>query len=79
MDIRRKNLGTKLVGITRFLCIRYSALMLSLCYVNAERSCQKLFAYFKTEDFNLEDTERSGRPVEADDDILEKLIEMNPR
>ena len=37
------------------------------------RTCQKWFAKFKVEEFNLSDQERPGRPVEANDTLLEEL------
>ena len=43
------------------------------------RTCQKWFAKFKVEEFNLSDQERPGRPVEANDTLLEELIQEGPR
>ena len=44
-----------------------------------ERSCYYWFARFKAGDFDLNNKERSGRPLEADDDALEQLLEEDPR
>ena len=44
-----------------------------------ERTCRYWFARFKTGDYDLNDKERSGRPVEADDELLEELLEEDPR
>ena len=43
------------------------------------RTCQNWFAEFKSGDFNLNDKERSGRPVEVNDDLLQELLEEDPR
>ena len=43
------------------------------------RTCQNWFNRFTSGDFDLNDKERSGRPVEADDDRLEELLEEDPR
>jgi len=40
---------------------------------------RKWFARFKTDDFNLEDQERPGRPSTTDEDQIKTLIENNPR
>jgi len=40
-----------------------------------ERNCRNWFARFKTGDFDLNDKERSGRPVEADYDLLDELLD----
>ena len=38
-------------------------------------TCQKWFAKFHAGDFSLDNTSRSGRPVEIDSDQIETLIE----
>ena len=47
--------------------------------VSDKRTCQRWFDRFRSEDFDLNDKERSGRPVEADDNRLEELLEEDPR
>ena len=42
-----------------------------------DRTCQKWFARFRAGDFSLDDAPQSGRPVEADGDQIETLIENN--
>ena len=44
-----------------------------------DRTCQNWFARFKTGDFDLNDKERSGRQVVADDALLEELLNEDPR
>ena len=46
-------------------------------YVN-ERTCRRWFAKFRSEDFTLEDDDRTGRPVEFDYMLLETALEENP-
>lgn len=43
-----------------------------------ERTCRRWFAKFRSGDFSLEDEDRTGRPVEFDDKLLEALLEENP-
>ena len=43
----------------------------------ADRMCQEWLAKFCAGDFSLDDTPRSGRPVEVDSDQIESLIENN--
>ncbi|CAK9798994.1 Histone-lysine N-methyltransferase SETMAR [Anthophora plagiata] len=45
----------------------------------AESTVRKWFARFKSGKFDLEDRERSGRPLVADDDLIKTLIKNNPR
>ena len=42
-----------------------------------DQTCQKWFAKFCAGDFSLDDAPRSGRPVEADSDQIETVIENN--
>ena len=44
-----------------------------------ERQCQNWFARFRSEDFDLKDAPRSGRPTEVDDDKIKEMIENNRR
>ncbi|CAK9827264.1 Histone-lysine N-methyltransferase SETMAR [Anthophora retusa] len=44
-----------------------------------ERQCQRWFKKFRAGDFDLNDTPRSGRPTEVDDDKIKALIESNKR
>ena len=41
----------------------------------AERTCQKLFAPFKSGHFGLEDEERPGHPKKSEDEELEALLD----
>ena len=41
----------------------------------AERTCQKWFARFKSDDFGLEDKERPGQPKKFEDEELEALLD----
>ena len=43
------------------------------------RTCQNWFSRFKAGDFDLNDKEHTGRPVDADDSFLEDLLEEDPR
>ena len=40
-----------------------------------ERQCQYWFAKFRSGDFSLKDEERSGRPVEVDDDQIKAVTD----
>ena len=42
-------------------------------------SGQNRLARFKCGDFDLNDKDRSGRPIEANDSLLEELVEEDPR
>ena len=44
-----------------------------------ERTCKKWFARFTAGDFDLNDRDRSGRPLEVNDDVFEALLEENPK
>ena len=44
-----------------------------------DQTCQKWFVKFCAWDFSLDDTPRSGRPVEVDSDQMETIIENNQR
>ena len=43
------------------------------------RQCQNWFAKFRSGNFDVEDTPRSGRPVEADEDTIKALVDANRR
>ena len=58
---------------TNFICTTYGENALDV------RSCQNWFTKFRSGDFNLNDKERSGRPVEVNDDLLQELLEEDPR
>lgn len=44
-----------------------------------QRTCYNWFARFTAGDFDLNDKERSGRPLEADDELLQQLLKEDPR
>ena len=44
-----------------------------------ESQCQNWFARFRSGDFHLKDTPRSGRPTKVDDDKIKAMIENNRR
>ena len=46
---------------------------------STERQCQNWFARFRSEDFDLKDAPRSGRPTEVEDDKIKATIEYNRR
>ena len=58
---------------TESICFAYGTYALDV------RVCQNWFAQFKAGDFDLNDKERSGRPIEANDEELEELLEEDPR
>ena len=43
------------------------------------RTCERWFTKFRSGDTNLEDEPREGHPSTIDDDVLESLLESNPR
>lgn len=43
------------------------------------RSSQYWFARFRNNDFDISDKERSGRPSDLDDEVLESLLKEDPR
>ena len=45
----------------------------------SESTCQRWFGRFKTGDCNLNDKERSGKPIEPDYDLLDELLEEDLR
>ena len=42
------------------------------------RTCQNWFARFKAGDFDLNDKEHTGRPIEEDDDFLQEWELLEP-
>lgn len=67
------NLKKNATQATNSICSAYGEHVLDV------RTCQNWFARFRAGDFDLSDKERSGRPVEGDDALLEELIEEDPR
>lgn len=65
--------GKNAVQARKKLCAVYGEECLT------ERQCQRWFARFRSGDFDLEDTPRSGRPTEVDDDKIKAMIETNRR
>ncbi|GFY36799.1 HTH_48 domain-containing protein [Trichonephila clavipes] len=43
------------------------------------RQCQNWFAKYRSGNFDVEDAPRSGRPVEADKDAIQALVDANRR
>ena len=43
------------------------------------RTCQRWFARFSSGDFDLNDKDRPGRPIEANDPLLVKFFEQDRR
>jgi len=41
--------------------------------------CKEWFSRFRSNDFDLKDRPRSGRPSELDNDVLTSLVESDPR
>ena len=58
---------------TNSICLVYGDLALDV------RTCQRWFARFSSGDFDLNDKDRPGRPIEANDSLLEELLEQDPR
>ena len=67
------NLKKNTTQSTKSICSAYGDDALDV------RTCQNWFARFNAGDFDLNDKERTGRPVEANDDILVELLEEDPR
>ena len=67
------NLRKNATQATKSICSAYGDDALDI------RTCQNWFARFKGGDYDLNDIERTGRPVEADDSLLEELLEEDPR
>ena len=56
----------------------------SICLVYGDfaldvRTCQRWFDRFSSGDFDLNDKDRPGRPIEANYFLLEELLEQDPR
>ncbi|XP_055377183.1 histone-lysine N-methyltransferase SETMAR-like [Condylostylus longicornis] len=43
-----------------------------------ERQCQNWFSKFRAGDFSLKDEQRTGRPIEIDDDQIKAIIDSSP-
>ena len=67
------NLKKNATKATESICTAYGTDALDV------RTCQNWFARFKAGDFDLNDKERAGRPMKADDDQLEELLEEDSR
>ena len=63
--------GKKAAEVHKEICEVYGVNCLT------ERTCQNLFKKFRLGDFSLKDDQRSGRPSEVDEDIMEAIIELN--
>ena len=61
------------VQATQSICFAYRDSVLDA------RTCQNWFARFRSGKFHLNDQDQSGRPAEADDGKLEKILEEDPR
>lgn len=64
------HLGKNAVDTTKTICSAYGQDALNV------RTCQNWFARFKTGDFELDDKKREGRPLSADDDLIEELLKV---
>ena len=62
------NEGKNAIEATKLICLVYGDNALNV------RTCQNWLARFKAGDFDLNDKERVGRTVEADDAYLEELL-----
>ena len=55
----------------------------TICHVYSDvlkvNKCQRWFRKFSNNDFDLSDNDRSGRPVEFDNDALKALVETDPK
>jgi len=58
---------------TNSICLVFDDLALDL------RTCQRWFARFSFGDFDLNDKDRPGRSIEANDYLLEEFLEQDPR
>jgi histone-lysine N-methyltransferase SETMAR len=67
------NLKKNATQATQSICSAYGEDALDV------RTCQRWFARFKTGDWDLNDKEHTGRPFEASADLLEQLLEEDPR
>jgi len=67
------NLKKNATKATETICSAYGENALNV------RTCQMWFARFKAGDFDLNDKEHTGRPLEADDELLKELLDQDPR
>uniref|UniRef100_V9IC99 Histone-lysine N-methyltransferase SETMAR n=1 Tax=Apis cerana TaxID=7461 RepID=V9IC99_APICE len=65
--------GKNAVQARKKLCEIYGEGILTV------RQCQNWFSKFRSDNFDIKDAPRSGRPVEADEDKIKALIEANRR
>ena len=61
------------IQATNSICLVHNDLALDV------GTCQRWFARFSSGDFDLNDKDRPGRPIEANDSLLEKLFEQDRR
>lgn len=64
--------GSKATDATKDICDVYGDVL-------NVRKCQRWFNKFRSGDFDLNDAQRSGRPVELDNDLLKAAVESDPR
>ena len=55
------------------ICLVYDELALDV------HTCYRWLARFSSEDFDLNDKDHPGKPIEANYSLLEKLLEQDPR
>lgn len=67
------NLKNNATQATKTICSVYGEDALDV------RTCQNWFTRFRSGDFDLNDKEHTGRPIEANDELLEELLEEDPR
>jgi [histone H3]-lysine36 N-dimethyltransferase SETMAR len=61
------------IQATNSICLVHNDLALDV------GTCQRWFARFSSGDFDLNDKDRPGRPIEANDSLLEELFEQDRR
>ena len=61
------------IQATNLICLVYDDLALDV------RTCQRWFSRFSSGDFYLNGKYRPGSPIEANDSLLEELLEQDPR
>ena len=66
-------LGRKAKEAARNICSTMGEDTLSI------RTAQHWFSWFKSGNFECNDSRHSGRPLEVDIDVLKQLIEVDPR
>ena len=73
MNALRVSLEKNATQATHSICLVYSDLSLDV------RTYQRWFARFSSGDFDLNDKDRPGRPIEANDSLLYELFEQDRR